>query len=185
MKTLPRLPVSQAGSGAQDPVHRLSRRTPTAEWLTPEYSKYAPFHGHDEAYLDKHEPQAGGYYVRYADGYESWSPAEAFENGYMPINPRVVSPSPSIREPDEDYELVPLRISGNGADIVRLNETEGATPVDDVQSHEMHLLKTIAAGFINQIDHDGNDPRTTALARTKMQEACFYAMNSVTAPAHS
>jgi hypothetical protein len=27
-------------------------------------------------------PIAGGYYVRYADGFESWSPAEAFEGGY-------------------------------------------------------------------------------------------------------
>lgn len=25
---------------------------------------------------------AGGYYVRYPDGYESWSPAKAFEEGY-------------------------------------------------------------------------------------------------------
>jgi|HubBroStandDraft_4_1064222.scaffolds.fasta_scaffold00019_28 hypothetical protein len=24
----------------------------------------------------------GGYYVRYADGFESWSPAKAFEEGY-------------------------------------------------------------------------------------------------------
>ncbi len=35
-----------------------------------------------EEYLIKHQPKAGGYYVRYKDGYESWSPAEAFENGY-------------------------------------------------------------------------------------------------------
>lgn len=27
----------------------------------------------------------GGYYVRYQDGYESWSPAEAFEEGYTRI----------------------------------------------------------------------------------------------------
>jgi len=27
----------------------------------------------------------GGYYVRYPDGYESWSPAEAFEDGYSLI----------------------------------------------------------------------------------------------------
>lgn len=27
----------------------------------------------------------GGYFVRYADGYESWSPAEAFESGYKEI----------------------------------------------------------------------------------------------------
>jgi hypothetical protein len=36
----------------------------------------------DGAYVAKHNPQVGGYYVRYEDGYESWSPAEAFEAGY-------------------------------------------------------------------------------------------------------
>src|SRR5574337_752560 len=36
----------------------------------------------DAAYLRRHDPQVGGYYVRYPDGYESWSPAEAFESGY-------------------------------------------------------------------------------------------------------
>lgn len=36
----------------------------------------------DEAYVNKHAPEVGGYYVRYPDGYESWSPAEAFESGY-------------------------------------------------------------------------------------------------------
>lgn len=33
----------------------------------------------------KHKPQPGGYYVVYEDGYKSYSPAPAFENGYMPI----------------------------------------------------------------------------------------------------
>ncbi len=37
-------------------------------------------------YLSKHNPQVGGYYVRYADGYESWSPAKAFEEGYRLID---------------------------------------------------------------------------------------------------
>ena len=27
-------------------------------------------------------PSLGGYYVRYEDGFESWSPARAFEEGY-------------------------------------------------------------------------------------------------------
>lgn len=34
-------------------------------------------------YANKHRPAVGGYYVLYPDGYESWSPAQAFENGYM------------------------------------------------------------------------------------------------------
>jgi hypothetical protein len=31
------------------------------------------------AYFTKHQPHIGGYYVLYKDGYESFSPAEAFE----------------------------------------------------------------------------------------------------------
>ena len=42
------------------------------------YSRFAV----DAAYVRKHNPVAGGYYVVYADGYQSFSPAIAFENGY-------------------------------------------------------------------------------------------------------
>jgi hypothetical protein len=30
----------------------------------------------------KHQPKDGGYYVVYKDGYKSFSPAKAFEDGY-------------------------------------------------------------------------------------------------------
>lgn len=33
----------------------------------------------------KHTPQVGGYLVEYEDGYQSYSPAEAFESGYTLI----------------------------------------------------------------------------------------------------
>jgi hypothetical protein len=33
-------------------------------------------------YVIKHSPQVGSYYVRYENGYESCSPAKAFEDGY-------------------------------------------------------------------------------------------------------
>ncbi len=36
-------------------------------------------------YMSKHKPEPGGYYVKYEDGYESYSPAEAFESGYTII----------------------------------------------------------------------------------------------------
>lgn len=36
-------------------------------------------------WFDKHEPKPGGYYVQYADGYKSYSPAKAFEEGYTRI----------------------------------------------------------------------------------------------------
>lgn len=51
--------------------------------LTPEEKDYAPFSVSQE-YMDKHKPEIGGYYVVYNDGYKSFSPAKAFENGYSP-----------------------------------------------------------------------------------------------------
>lgn len=36
-------------------------------------------------YVRKHNPQPGGYYVVYKDGYQSFSPADAFEDGYTRI----------------------------------------------------------------------------------------------------
>ena len=42
---------------------------------------YAPVRV-DWDFMRKHKPEAGGYYVVYADGYKSFSPAKAFEDGY-------------------------------------------------------------------------------------------------------
>lgn len=36
------------------------------------------------SWLDKNKAQVGGYFVLYQDGYRSYSPAEAFEEGYTP-----------------------------------------------------------------------------------------------------
>ena len=52
--------------------------------ITPTEEGYAPFRvEHD--YMHKHKPQEGGYYVVYKDGYKSFSPADAFEDGYSRI----------------------------------------------------------------------------------------------------
>jgi hypothetical protein len=39
-----------------------------------------------DTWADKHNPSIGGWLVRYTDGYESYSPPEAFESGYR-LNP--------------------------------------------------------------------------------------------------
>lgn len=49
--------------------------------LTFEDGRYAP-RLMSSTYMQKHKPQPGGYFVVYDDGYESWSPAKAFEEGY-------------------------------------------------------------------------------------------------------
>jgi hypothetical protein len=38
-------------------------------------------------YMKKHAPAVGGYYVVYEDGYDSYSPAQAFEEGYTRLTP--------------------------------------------------------------------------------------------------
>lgn len=52
--------------------------------LTPEEDGYAPFRV-DREYVRKHRPEVGGYFVQYEDGYKSFSPAKAFEDGYTRI----------------------------------------------------------------------------------------------------
>ena len=57
--------------------------------ITPADPLYAPFRVSGD-YLAKHNPQPGGYWVQYADGYTSFSPAQAFEEGYALISQRTV-----------------------------------------------------------------------------------------------
>ena len=49
--------------------------------IIPADQGYAPF-AVDTEYIAKHGPRVGGYYVVYKDGYKSFSPADAFEEGY-------------------------------------------------------------------------------------------------------
>lgn len=49
--------------------------------IQPADTRYAAFRVPRD-YVQKHNPEVGGYYVEYADGYKSYSPAKAFEDGY-------------------------------------------------------------------------------------------------------
>jgi hypothetical protein len=52
--------------------------------ITPAEQGYASFPVSPE-YVTKHNPVEGGYYVVYDDGYKSFSPAKAFEEGYTKL----------------------------------------------------------------------------------------------------
>lgn len=67
-----------------DEARKEGRETDGSATITPEEDGYAPFKV-DHDYVNKHQPQVGGYFVVYEDGYKSWSPAEAFEQGYTRI----------------------------------------------------------------------------------------------------
>jgi len=64
-----------------DLAKETNRETDGSAIITPEEEGYAPFKVSTE-YMDRHKPYPGGYYVVYDDGYKSFSPAEAFLNGY-------------------------------------------------------------------------------------------------------
>jgi hypothetical protein len=50
-------------------------------WLIPADDGWNGFYVTGE-YMAKHKPEVGGYFVQYDDGYTSFSPAKAFEDGY-------------------------------------------------------------------------------------------------------
>ncbi len=85
----------------------------------------------DLEWVDKHAPDGvtsmiDGYYVRYADGYESWSPAAAFEEGYTEVREvqglpsrRHTLPGTSTGEVQDEFD--------DGLDDVRAEESVEAS----------------------------------------------------------
>lgn len=67
-----------------DKAKEENRETDGSVTITPEEEGYALFKV-DYNYIRKHNPEVGGYYVVYKDGYKSYSPAKAFEEGYILI----------------------------------------------------------------------------------------------------
>lgn len=68
----------------RDAAQAEERETDGSATITPAETGYAPFKVQHE-FVHKHKPVAGGYFVVYEDGYQSFSPAEAFESGYTLI----------------------------------------------------------------------------------------------------
>jgi hypothetical protein len=52
--------------------------------ITPVDTTYSPLRVSAD-YVIRHKPEVGGYYVVYDDGYQSFSPAKAFEEGYSRV----------------------------------------------------------------------------------------------------
>ena len=63
-------------------IARISlNETNTGAVITPAEPGYASFEV-DTTFMSRHRPEAGGYYVLYQDGYNSFLPAQTFESGY-------------------------------------------------------------------------------------------------------
>ncbi len=61
-----------------------NRETDGSALLYPNEPGYAPVKVTHQ-YMRKHQPKIGGYFVVYKDGYQSFSPKEAFEEGYTRV----------------------------------------------------------------------------------------------------
>lgn len=57
----------------------------------------------------------GGYFVRYEDGYQSWSPAEAFENGYTPLDGATYRMTVPDTSPRVEIEVSSARLAAIAA----------------------------------------------------------------------
>lgn len=91
-----------------------------------------PGYGHitvPHSYVQKHQPHVGGYYVVYADGYASFSPATAFEEGYTAL------------DNDAPVATVEQAIKAAGAD-----RAPRVTPADVEEEIESFWFFTAAEG---------------------------------------
>ena len=78
-----KIAILQAATG--DHASGQNEETDGGFLMYAEQPGYAPIKL-DANWVRKHEPEAGGYYVVYEDGYASFSPAKAFEAGYTLID---------------------------------------------------------------------------------------------------
>lgn len=85
-----------------------------------------------DEWLKKHNPEVGGYFVVYADGYESYSPVEAFEKGYT-------LGDGSASKPSQDATAgIPATVNGGQSSTavpaapIATDDAEAATPTAPV-----------------------------------------------------
>ena len=99
-----------------------------------------------------------GYRVRYADGYESWSPANVFEKAYlkMTVNPELRTDKPSISQEMVDDFIVATEVTtmGDKCTVVRAVLRNGFEIVESsacvsAENYDEKLGADICMGKIN------------------------------------
>lgn len=80
-----------------------------------------------QEFFVRQRAEVGGYFVRYEDGYQSYSPAEAFESGYRPLE-HVLAEETSARFTAEKLDEAKARIEElerlNSAALDKIKELE-------------------------------------------------------------
>lgn len=141
----------------------------------------------------------GGYFVRYADGYESWSPAEAFEKGYRLLEEAgqqvddlrreieaVVGPGfdpqiDAIMEIASNLRTAPPQPWTGKSKIAGYRELSEAE-IDLINAIK-HVGNDELAPLIEKLAHDPDiDGRWVSIARTHFQEGLMALTRAITKP---
>ncbi len=126
-----------------------------------------------------------GYKVRYADGYESWSPKDVFEKAYLPltVNDRLRTAAPSISQEMVDDFIVAREVTTmgdkctvvhavlrNGFEIVESSACVSAENYDEklgadicmkkIKDKVWFLLGFLLQTAVNGVDGSGNQGET-------------------------
>lgn len=95
-----------------------------------------------DAYIQKHDPRPGGYFIHYEDGYESWSPADVFEAGYALISPGYEPHGP---DPDLGSETAITDETGAGAGLDLQGAVAQQAAAEEAAPTPPHLALQTAA----------------------------------------
>lgn len=110
-------------------------------------------------WVAKHRPQVGGYWVQYEDGYESFSPAKAFEAGYI----LAADWGPRYQQ-DPKYTVDPAtgrRINGDTRRPVPDDEPTMMFRAKDAMALEaLHAYRYALAAQAEEASRTSLDPRT-------------------------
>lgn len=132
----------------------------------------------DPSYFEKHKPEVGGYYVKYGDGYESWSPAAAFETGYTAIGPEGSFTPPPIK----GYRT----LSKVEVDLMNEIKTKGLEIeilVDHVRDYVKDQAEAAAGNREEQLRLANAEPgRWASIGRTDLQQGFMALTRAVAQP---
>jgi len=133
-----------------DVAREENRETDGSADILPADRGLVPF-SVDHDFMRKHKPEVGGYFVVYADGYESYSPAEAFEAG---LREKVSTWAADNEPPDLDGDVIdvepePEPANEEDARIVRIRELAGQLAREKGAAVAACILENIAEEIRN------------------------------------
>ena len=124
----------------------------------------------EQNYLNKHEPHIGGYYVQYDDGYESFSPANAFESGYTEEE-LLTTEEHTKRHSNGD-----TAIKG-----YKEQDPEQIHTINEIKAMEINIGKLMRKLIENRNRVDV-DMRWYSIARTNLQSGFMQLVRSIAQP---